>query len=683
MKMRDRRDQITSPYLLDHIDNPVDWWEWGPQAFAAAREGDLPIFLSIGYSACHWCHVMAHESFEDQATADLLNAGFIAIKVDREERPDVDAIYMEATVALTGHGGWPMSVWLDHEGRPFYAGTYFPPRPAHGMPAFQQVLQALSEAWQQRRGDITAAAGRITQALADRAEVTAFQGTPDEETLQSAVQACRSDFDALRGGFGSAPKFPPSMLLEFLLRQAARVGDADALRMAEATLTAMARGGMYDQLGGGFARYSVDADWVVPHFEKMLYDNALLIRVYAHWWRLTGDPLAMRVVRDSIDFLERELLTTQGAFAAALDADSEGAEGVFYSWSPTHINAVLGPDDGPWACSLLNVTEQGTFEHGLSVLQLRHDPQDWSRWERVKAQLFAARAQRPRPARDDKVVTAWNGLVIAALADAGAIFDEPHWIELAEGAASLLRRVHWDAERNALARCSRDGVAGTSGGVLEDYADLAEGLLTLCQVSQVSQVNGDAGLLTWSGELLEVVRDRFTDAAGGFFDTPEGGEALIRRPRDAADGAEPSGWLAAAQAALTYSALTGDLEYRLLAERALAVVAELGPRAPRAVGTGLAAVSALISGPLQVAIALPVGAGGELAGGELARIARLGTSPGLVVACGIPDSMPLLVGRQPGEQGPAAYVCRGFVCELPTSDPVILAKQVSARPMTG
>ena len=679
--MPNRLANSTSPYLLQHQHNPVDWWEWGPEAFAAARARDLPIFLSIGYSACHWCHVMAHESFEDVATAQMLNEGFIAIKVDREERPDVDAIYMEATVALTGQGGWPMSVWLDHDARPFYAGTYFPPRPVHGMPAFQQVLQALSEAWQQRRTDISAAAGRITKALSDRAEVTAFQGTPDEQTLELAVQACQRDFDAQHGGFGSAPKFPPSMLLEFLLREAARIGDTQALLMAEVTLAAMARGGMYDQLGGGFARYSVDADWVVPHFEKMLYDNALLIRVYAHWWRLTGDPLAERVVRDSIDFLEREMLTTEGAFAAALDADSEGGEGLFYAWAPDQLVGVLGPQDGPWAGALLDVTERGTFEHGLSVLQLRADPTDWSRWQRIREQLLAARAERPRPARDDKVVAAWNGLVIAALADAGGIFDEPQWVQLATSAAAFLRRVHWDASLGVLVRCSRDGVAGASAGVLEDYADLAEGVLALAQAT------GDLEALGWAEELLGAVRERFTDAAGGFFDTPQDGEVLIRRPRDPADGAEPSGWLATAQAALTYAALTGDLEYRLLAERALAVVAELGPRAPRAVGTGLAAVSALVSGPLQVAIALTdrqsAELAGGLAGGELGRIARMGTAPGLVLACGAPDSMPLLVGRQSGVQGPVAHVCRGFVCDLPTSDPAILANQVSARPFTG
>ena len=679
--MPNRLAASTSPYLLQHQHNPVDWWEWGPEALAAARERDLPIFLSIGYSACHWCHVMAHESFEDEATAQMLNAGFIAIKVDREERPDVDSIYMEATVALTGQGGWPMSVWLDHDARPFYAGTYFPPRPVHGMPAFQQVLQALSEAWQQRRTDITSAASRITQALADRAEVTAFQGIADEQTLQLAVQACQRDFDAQRGGFGTAPKFPPSMVLEFLLREAARADDAQALHMAEVTLTAMARGGMYDQLGGGFARYSVDADWVVPHFEKMLYDNALLIRVYAHWWRLTGDPLAERVVRDSIEFLEREMLTAQGAFAAALDADSEGGEGLFYAWTPEQVDRVLGPTDGPWACSLLEVTEHGTFEHGLSVLQLRADPTEWSRWQQVRERMLAVRAERPRPARDDKVVAAWNGLVIAALADAGGIFNEPHWVRLAESAATLLWRVHWGADGSVLARCSRDGVVGASGGVLEDYADLAEGLLALFQAT------GDVALLTWAGELLDAVRERFTDQSGGFFDTPQDGEVLIRRPRDPADGAEPSGWLATSQAALTYAALTGDLEYRLLAERALAVVAELGPRAPRAVGTGLAAVSALVSGPLQVAVAVPdaagVGSTGGLVGGELGRIARLGTSPGLVLACGRPDAIPLLAGRQPEGRAPMAFVCRGFVCDLPTRDPVILANQVSARAITG
>ncbi len=677
--MPNRLANSTSPYLLQHQHNPVDWWEWSPEAFDAARERDLPIFLSIGYSACHWCHVMAHESFDDVATAELLNDHFIAIKVDREERPDVDAIYMEATVALTGQGGWPMSVWLDHQGRPFYAGTYFPPRPVHGMPAFSQVLQALDEAWRDRRGDILAAAERITGALADRAAVSEFPGRPDAQTLQQAVQACQRDFDAQRGGFGSAPKFPPSMLLEFLLREAARVDDGQALQMAEVTLEAMARGGMYDQLGGGFARYSVDADWVVPHFEKMLYDNALLIRVYAHWWRLTGSPIAERVVRESIEFLQRELCTSQGAFAAALDADSDGAEGLFYAWTPEQVRQILNPADASWVIELLGVTQEGTFEHGMSTLQLRVDPQDWPRWRNLRERLQAARQERVRPARDDKVVTAWNGLVIAALADAGAIFDEPSWVQTAHDAGGYLRDLHWDVQTQRLRRTSRDGEVGTSYGVLEDYADLAEGLLALYQAT------GDLATLDWAGELLTVIQQHFSDGAGGFFDTPDDGETLVRRPRDPADGAEPSGWLAAAQAALTYAALTGEFEFRAMAERALGVVAELGPRAPRAVGTGLAATCALVSGPMQVAVALP---GDDddllpLAGGELGRVARRGTRPGMVVACGSADSMPLLQGRRPDGNRPLAYVCQGFVCDLPTADGAILANQVGARSFSG
>ena len=531
----------TSPYLLQHADNPVDWWEWGPEAFAEAKRRDTPIFLSIGYSACHWCHVMAHESFEDPATAADLNAGYVAVKVDREERPDVDAIYMQATVALTGHGGWPMTVFLDHDGRPFFAGTYYPPQPRGGLPSFRQLLAGIGEAWRDRRDDVASASVRIAEALAQQRRSSADGEPPTPADLDRAVALVAQDADLVRGGFGGAPKFPPSMLLEFLLRHAALTGDDAALRLAEPTLVAMARGGMYDQLAGGFARYSVDADWVVPHFEKMLYDNALLLRVYAHWWRATGNPLAERVVRGTAGFLLRELRTPEGGFAAALDADSEGREGAFYAWSPADLVAALGPDDGRWAADLLAVSEVGTFEHGTSTLQLRHDPDDAGRWESVRSRLLAARAARPRPARDDKVVAAWNGLAIAALAEAGALLEEPEWVEAAAGAADLILAVHLGADgTDQLARTSRDGRPGSSPGVLADYGDVAEGLQALYQAT------GDDEWLAFAGIVLDVAIGHFADGDGGFFDTADDAPALIHRPGDVTDDAEPSGWAAVA-----------------------------------------------------------------------------------------------------------------------------------------
>ena len=623
--MPNRLADSTSPYLAQHAENPVDWWEWGDAAFEEARRRDVPIFLSIGYSACHWCHVMAHESFEDPGLAEFLNANFVSIKVDREERPDVDAVYMEATVALTGHGGWPMSVFLDHDARPFYAGTYFPPTPWHQMPSFRQLLEALAE----------------------------------------AIATLEADYDRRDGGFGGAPKFPPLMVLEFLLREAARTGDRGALLLAEGTLEAMARGGMFDQLAGGFARYSVDPHWVVPHFEKMLYDNALLLRVYAHWYRLTGSPLAERVVRMTADFLLTEMRTPEGAFAAALDADSEGVEGKFYAWTPAQLIEALGDADGAWAAGLLTVTEGGTFEHGMSTLQLRREPDDPARWKRVRERLLAARAERIRPGRDDKVVAAWNGLAIAGLADAGAILDEPDWIDAAIAAADLLIAVHLGADDDdRLVRTSRDGRPGSNTGVLDDYGDVAEGLLALFQAT------GDDAWLIFAGMLLDIAIQHFADGEGGFYDTADDAPALVRRPWDPADNAEPSGWLAVANACVTYAALTGLGEYREVAERALSVVSAMAARAPRGVGWGLAASSALIAGPLQVAIV-----GDDSA--ALRRIAHRSTSPGVVVAFG--DDVPLVRDRPAIDGQATAYVCRGFVCDRPTTDPALLADQVGAR----
>ncbi|MGH3380331.1 MAG: thioredoxin domain-containing protein, partial [Actinoallomurus sp.] len=538
---------------------------------------------SVGYSACHWCHVMAHESFEDEQTAKELNARFVSIKVDREERPDVDAVYMEATQAMTGQGGWPMTVFMTPSGEPFYCGTYFPK--AH----FQQLLQAISQTWHDKRDDVLAQGKKVVDALAGTASL-AGEGTPSDEVQAAAVRSLAGSYDHERGGFGTAPKFPPSMALEFLLRHAARGGDGQA--MAEGTLEAMARGGMYDQLGGGFARYSVDAGWVVPHFEKMLYDNALLARVYAHWWRLTGSETARRVALETCAWLLRDLRTAQGGFASALDADSEtpgGAheEGVYYVWTPDQLTEVLGADDGAWAAELFEVT--GTFEHGTSVLQLPHSPDDEQRYERVRAALLEARTRRVPPGRDDKVVAAWNGLAIAALAECGAYFDRPDLVAAATGTARLLREVHWRDGR--LLRTSREGTAGGNAGVLEDYADLAEGLIALYGVT------GEAGHAEFAGELLDVVLDRFADGRGGFFDTADDAERLWKRPQDPTDNATPSGQFAAAGALLSYAALTGSARHREAAEAALGVLPVVASRYPRAAGAGLSVAEAWLAGP--------------------------------------------------------------------------------------
>jgi uncharacterized protein YyaL (SSP411 family) len=678
MAMSNRLANSTSPYLLQHADNPVDWWEWGPEAFAEAKRRDTPIFLSIGYSACHWCHVMAHESFEDPATAADLNAGYVAVKVDREERPDVDAIYMQATVALTGHGGWPMTVFLDHDGRPFFAGTYYPPQPRGGLPSFRQLLAGIGEAWRDRRDDVASASVRIAEALAQQRRSSADGEPPTPADLDRAVALVAQDADLVRGGFGGAPKFPPSMLLEFLLRHAALTGDDAALRLAEPTLVAMARGGMYDQLAGGFARYSVDADWVVPHFEKMLYDNALLLRVYAHWWRATGNPLAERVVRGTAGFLLRELRTPEGGFAAALDADSEGREGAFYAWSPADLVAALGPDDGRWAADLLAVSEVGTYEHGTSTLQLRHDPDDAGRWESVRSRLLAARAARPRPARDDKVVAAWNGLAIAALAEAGALLEEPEWVEAAAGAADLILAVHLGADgTDQLARTSRDGRPGSSPGVLADYGDVAEGLQALYQAT------GDDEWLAFAGIVLDVAIGHFADGDGGFFDTADDAPALIHRPGDVTDDAEPSGWAAVAAACVTQAALTGVDEYRAISERALAAVTPLAGRAPRAVGWGLAAATALVAGPVEIALVLPAG-GSEADVAAWVRAARRATSPGAVLAIGTDgeveaERVPLLQDRTARDGRPTAYVCRGHVCDASTTDLEAFIARIGGR----
>jgi uncharacterized protein YyaL (SSP411 family) len=655
--MANRLASATSPYLLQHAENPVDWWEWGPEAFAEARRRDAPVLLSVGYAACHWCHVMAHESFEDPATAEQLNAGFVPVKVDREERPDVDAVYMQATQAMTGQGGWPMTVFLTPDAEPFYAGTYFPDRPRQGQPSFRQVLGAVTEAWTARRGELTRAAGRITDHLRREAAL-AGAGEIDAQLLAGCVETLAGDLDPVAGGFGGAPKFPPSMTLEHLLRHHARTGSAAALQMVDATCVAMARGGIYDQLAGGFARYSVDRGWVVPHFEKMLYDNAQLLGVYARWWLRSRDPLGARVAREVAEFMLAELRTAEGGFASALDADSEGEEGRFYVWTPAELVDVLGPDDGAWAAALLSVTPEGTFEHGTSTLQLRRDPDDPERWQRVRRALLRRRETRVRPARDDKVVAGWNGMAVSSLAEAGDLLSEPRLVAAAEDAARLLLDVHLVDGR--LRRVSRDGRVGPHAGVLEDHALVASALMTL------HQVTGAAAWLEPAEALVGSVLTEFAAADGGFHDTAEHAERLVARPRDPTDNASPSGHSAAVHALLTWSALTGSGRHREAAEAALRSVRTLAERAPRFAGWSLAAAEAALSGPVEVAV---VGTPGEAAVAELVRAAREAGSPGAVVVWGTPlgPGAPLLEGRELVEGRAAAYVCRNLVCRRPVT----------------
>ncbi|HWM40395.1 MAG TPA: thioredoxin domain-containing protein [Streptomyces sp.] len=676
--MANRLADETSPYLLQHADNPVDWWPWSEGAFQEARRREVPVLLSVGYASCHWCHVMAHESFEDDETAGYLNDHFVSVKVDREERPDVDSVYMEAVQAATGQGGWPMTVFLTPEAEPFYFGTYFPPAPRHSMPSFRQVLEGVATAWTDRREEVADVAGRIVRDLSARGIRYDQPEPPGPEELAAALLELTRDFDAARGGFGGAPKFPASMALEFLLRHHARTGSDGALEMVQQSCEAMARGGIYDQLAGGFARYSVDAGWVVPHFEKMLYDNALLCRVYAHAWRTTGSDLTRRIALETADFMVRELGTAQGGFASALDADSDDGqgrhrEGAYYVWTPAELTEALGEQDARWALGYYGVTQEGTFEEGASVLQLPdgEEQSDAARVESVRERLLRVREQRPRPERDDKVVAAWNGLAVAALAETGAYFERPDLIEAASTAAHLLTELHMSAD-GRLVRTSRDGAAGPSVGVLEDYADVAEGLLSLYSVT------GETSWLERAGVLLETVLGHFTAADGTLYDTADDAEALIRRPQDPTDSATPSGWTAAAQALLSYAAYTGSTRHRDAAETALGIVRALAHRAPRFIGWGLAAAEAALDGPREVAV---VGPHSDPGTGALHRTALLATAPGAVVAKGEPGSsagldVPLLRDRPLLDGRPTAYVCRNFTCDAPTADPEVLERSL-------
>ena len=650
-----------SPYLRQHADNPVHWQQWGPEALAEAAARDVPILLSVGYAACHWCHVMAHESFEDDAVAAAMNAGFVCIKVDREERPDIDAVYMNATVALTGHGGWPMTCFLTPDGRPFFCGTYFPKQ------GFLQLLSAVSATWWQRRGEVEEASSRIADELREMASGLPSGGPDVAPALcDHAVASVLGDQDTVHGGFGGAPKFPPSALLEALLRNYERTGSTAVLEAVARTGTAMVRGGIYDQLAGGFARYSVDNAWVVPHFEKMLYDNALLLRAYAHWARRTGDPVASRVATQTARFLLDDL-ADGGMFTSSLDADADGREGSTYVWTQDQLTEVLGVDDGRWAAEVFAVTPSGTFEHGTSVLQLPADPDDPQRAQRVRAALRAARLTRAQPGRDDKVVTSWNGLVITALAEASVALSDPQLADAARSCADAVLRLHLVDGR--LRRASLGGVVGDSAAILEDYAMLGTGLLALYQLT------ADEALLATATELLDTALRHFADPErpGRWFDTADDAEQLVLRPADPLDGATPSGASSITEALLTAAHLVdGERAERYLQAAAdtLRAHSVLLDCAPRSAGHWLAVAEAAVRGPLQIAVVCDPSRSPFLA--EARRLAP----GGAIVVGGERDSSALLAGRDRVASADAAYVCRGRVCDLPVTGATELATAI-------
>jgi hypothetical protein len=653
--MVNRLASATSPYLLQHADNPVDWWPWSGEAFEEARRRDVPVLISVGYAACHWCHVMAHESFEDDGIAELVNAGFVAVKVDREERPDVDAVYMTATQAMTGQGGWPMTVFATPDGQPFFCGTYFP------RPNFAKLLESVSAAWRDQRDAVLRQGAAVVEAVGGAQLVGGATAPIAADLLDRAAGELSKEHDRVYGGFGGAPKFPPHLNLLFLLRHHQRTGSPEALEMVRHTAERMARGGIYDQLAGGFARYAVDNTWTVPHFEKMLYDNALLLRVYTELWRLTGDALARRVADETAAFLLRDLGTPAGGLASALDADTEGVEGLTYAFRPAELAEALGDQDGAWAADLFGVTATGTFEHGRSVLVLARDVDDAApdvvaRWQDVRARLLAYRARRPQPARDDKVVAAWNGLAVTALVEharvTGSASSRAAAVELAEVLASR----HLVDGR--LRRVSRNGVVGDPAGVLDDYGCVAE---AFCAVHALT---GDGRWLTLAGELLDVALARFATGQGGFYDTADDAERLVTRPADPTDNATPSGLSSVCAALVAYSALAGTTAHREAADAALQTVAPLVASHTRFAGYSAAVAEALVSGPYEIAVVTR-----EPEADPLVAVAVRHAPPGAVVVAGAPDQdgVPLLADRPYVNDSPTAYVCRNFTCDRPVT----------------
>ena len=653
----------TSPYLLQHADNPVDWYPWGEEALTKARVEDKPIFLSIGYSACHWCHVMAHESFEDEAIAAILSEHFVSVKVDREERPDLDSIYMSAVQALTGRGGWPMSVFLTPGGRPFHGGTYYPPERRYGMHSFRDVLNAIADAWQNRREELDASTVKIVEALRGRQGTSSGASRSRElsaSTIDAAYQAMADGFDRRRGGWGGAPKFPQPMALEFLLRYHYTTGDVRALAMVKQTLEAMASGGMYDQIGGGFHRYSVDERWLVPHFEKMLYDNAQLARVYLHAWQVTGDPFLRAVAEETLDYVIQEMTSPEGGFYSTQDADSEGEEGKFFVWTLQEIGEALG-DDCEAFISAYGVTAEGNFE-GANILELVGKSDQRDELAAARAALHNVREQRVRPGRDDKVLASWNGLMLAAFAEAARVLDRDDYRRVAERNAGFLLHELRGAEGRLL-HTWKEGRARLNG-YLVDYSYVVDGLLELYQTTF------EPRWFRASRELADAMIARFQAPEGGFYDTSDDHEALITRPRDTQDNATPSGNAMAATVLLKLAGFTSDARYTDTAHRALVEVQTLAGQYPLGFGQWLQALSYALATPREIAI---VGDPASSDTHALVAATQDGYRPFQVVARGVPgpdeDAVPLLHGRGLVAGRAAAYVCANFTCKTPVTDP--------------
>ncbi len=667
-----------SPYLVQHANNPVDWYPWGAEALQKARREDKPIFLSIGYAACHWCHVMAHESFEDPEIAAILQAGFISIKVDREERPDLDSIYMAAVVSLTGQGGWPMTVFLTPDLEPFYGGTYFPPVSRHGLPAFKELLLYLSDAWQKRRTEVTSSAQQISLHLKQRSEQESPAGSFEPETLDSALTNLVANYDRQHGGWGTAPRFPQAMTIEFLLHR--HLADQpEALKPALHTLRAMSQGGMYDVVGGGFSRYSTDNTWLVPHFEKMLYDNAQLARVYLHAWQISRQPFFRQVVEETLGFVVREMLSPQGGFYSSLDADSEGEEGKFYTWSLDELRSTLG-EASPFFERAYGIQAAGNWE-GKIVLQRAVDDttltslfgltpdQVSEKLTDCHTRLLSAREKRIRPGTDDKVLTAWNGLMLSAFAEAGRVFNNAAYLQIASRNADfLLTSLRKDGK---LRRSWRLGQSGQEV-FLEDHAALILGLLELYQ--------GDFNQrwFTEACNLAEEMLVRFSDPAGGFFDTALDSEKLLIRPKDLQDNATPSGNALAAEALLRLAALTERSDWSQKAETTLALVANMAGSYPTSFGHWLSTADLALGKIDQVAI---LGDPADERTQALINVLRNNYHPGMVVAASSyppPEGAPALLDGRPLLEGqPTAYVCQGFICLQPVTLPDELTRQLS------